>query len=193
MIDLAALQKLTKAEGRSVEYLNAVPGKEHYRLLAHLSLEYTGKILVEVGTLDGCGALALSYNPANQVITYDVRHYDDCTDFPPNVEKKIVPMDPTAEEYNSFMEEVTKADLIFYDTMHDGEMEKRFVAALMNKEWKGLLILDDINLNEPMKKFWEQLVKSSKEQENQPGYKILAEDWTDIGHWAGTGAVFFSI
>lgn len=171
LIDLTLQHQMTNS-GRSAEFMNAVPGKEHYKLLAWLSMQFNKVSLSEVGTLDGCGALALSYNPKNKVSTYDVRFYDDRANFPKNVTLKLVD-----EQYN-FVDEVVKSPVIFYDTMHDGVLEREFVAELEKRGYKGIVVFDDIYLFDCMKSFWND-VKQRK------------EDWTDIGHWSGTGVVFF--
>jgi hypothetical protein len=168
-IDLSAQHQLT-VSGRSVEFLNGEPGKEHYKLLAWISTQFKSSKITEVGTLDGCGALALSYNDNNQVTTWDIRFYDDCAKFPTNVQRNIVTM--------NYLTEVAKSKVIFYDTMHDGIMEFQFIAALIAFKWKGVLILDDIYLYECMTTMWNDI-------------PLRKEDWTDIGHHSGTGIVFF--
>lgn len=170
-IDLTELHGYTK-NGRSVEYFNADPGKEHYKLLAWLASQFDNVKLAEVGTLDGCGALALAFNPKNKVTTYDVRFYDDCTGFPKNVTRKLV-----GGNYD-FMVDVVKCPVIFYDTNHDGILEREFITELKKRNYKGVVIFDDIYLNEPMKQFWKEL-------------DVRKEDWTDIGHHSGSGVAFF--
>lgn len=168
-IDLTAQHQFTNS-GRSVEFMNGEPGKEHYKLLALFSTMFDGIPISEVGTLDGCGALALSFNPKNKVTTYDVRFYDDRATWPENVDCKLVD--------DSYLEEVVKCPLIFYDTMHDGILEREFISELEKRNYKGMVVFDDIYLHDCMKDFWND-VKQRK------------EDWTDLGHWSGTGVVFF--
>src|SRR4051812_2916453 len=47
-------------------------GREHYRLLCHVSGLYSNATLLDVGTLCGSSAIALAHNKANRVISYDV-------------------------------------------------------------------------------------------------------------------------
>ena len=47
---------------------------------------------------------------------------------------------------------------------------------LIDNNWHGKLLLDDINLNQEMKNFWN-------------GISHEKYDLTDIGHWSGTGLV----
>lgn len=168
-IDLTKQHQLTNS-GRSAEFMNAEPSKEHYKLLAWFSSQFNNIKISEVGTLDGCGTLALSYNPKNKVTTYDVRFYDDRATFPKNVTCKLVD--------DTYLDEVVKSKVIFYDTMHDGVLEREFIVDLEKRGYKGIVIFDDIYLYDCMKSFWDD-VKQRK------------EDWTDLGHWSGTGVVFF--
>ena len=56
--------------------------------------------------------------------------------------------------------------------------EKEFTDALISKNFSGIVIYDDIFLNMEMIKFWKSI-------------PFEKENWTDIGHWSGTGVVFF--
>jgi len=47
-----------------------------------------------------------------------------------------------------------------------------------NNECSGVLLLDDIHLNEPMQKFWDSLTQEK-------------HDLTEFGHFTGTGMVLF--
>jgi len=53
------------------------PGIEAYALYAYLSTLFDGGTILDIGTLFGSSALALSYNPNNKVITYDVNVHND--------------------------------------------------------------------------------------------------------------------
>lgn len=169
-IDLTAQHQFTNS-GRSVEFMNGEPGKEHYKLLAWISSQINNSKISEIGTLDGCGALALAFNPSNKVSTYDVNTYTDQPKWPKNVSCKMV--------NDTYMNDVVKCPVIFYDTMHDGNLERAFVKELDARNYKGVVIFDDIYLNEFMKDFWNGVTQPK-------------EDWTDIGHWSGTGVVFFN-
>jgi hypothetical protein len=65
------------------------------------------------------------------------------------------------------------------DTYHDGKFEHEFYTFLKANRYKGLLFLDDIHLNEPMKAFWEHIEEPK-------------EDVTDLGYWSGSGLVVFA-
>lgn len=51
--------------------------EEHYQLLAYLSTRFDNKTLFDIGTLKGYSALALSYNPSNRVISYDIADFKE--------------------------------------------------------------------------------------------------------------------
>ncbi len=70
------------------------------------------------------------------------------------------------------MDEIVKSDFIVLDIdPHDGIEETRILEALEKNNYKGIVLLDDINLNPGMKNFW--------------------KDITEYGHWSGTGIVIF--
>jgi SAM-dependent methyltransferase len=147
--------------------------REHYRLLACLSQRYIHSILFDVGTLKGYSALALSYNAANRVVSYDLADYKQLN----------APESLTRIEYrigNVLTDHrLLSSPLILLDTYHDGEFEHLFYAHLKKHGYRGVLILDDIHLNDPMRSFWNSI-------------DLPKEDVTDIGHWSGTGLVDFS-
>src|SRR5688572_29296070 len=49
-----------------------IPGKQHYQLLAYLSTLVNDCIIIDIGTHRGSSALALSYNPTNKIMSYDI-------------------------------------------------------------------------------------------------------------------------
>ncbi len=164
-IDLTELFKHIRSRG--VDFFCADAGVEHYRLLAWFSTQFNNTHLLEVGTLDGCGALALSYNPNNKVSTYDIRFYDDYIDQPPNLKRKLV------TDFN-YLPDIMRSPFIHYDAMHDGTQEREFLDMLISKGWKGIVMWDDIYFSEPMTKFWNSITQRK-------------EDFTAIGHRTGSG------
>ena len=67
---------------------------------------------------------------------------------------------------------------MFLDVNHDGKFEKIFYEHLKEINYKGLILCDDIYLNEPMKRWWNDI-----EEEKY--------DLTYKGHWSGTGLIYF--
>lgn len=164
-IDLSEQYK--RINSRGIDFFNAEPGIEHYKLLAWISTQYSGKHLTEIGTLDGCGCLAMTFNSENTITTYDIGFYDNFCSAPGNLQRKLV----TDESY---WVDVMRSPIIFYDASHDGTQEREFLDELVKRGWKGLIVWDDIHLSDPMEKFWQSVTQRKA-------------DWTDIGHAVGTG------
>ena len=80
-IDLSELaQILEDAESvpdNIVEDFTKGPGKEPYALYAYLSTTFDNGTILDIGTLYGSSAVALSYNTTNKVISYDVNEHND--------------------------------------------------------------------------------------------------------------------
>jgi hypothetical protein len=160
------------------QYFDLQAGREHYRLLAWLSLQLEkSEIVYDIGTYLGFSALALSYNRTCKVKTYDI--------------VSCIPKNQISPEYRSniefYIEDILEskefatllqAPIIVLDTNHDGIFEKKFYEALHRHDFRGLLVCDDIHLNPQMEEFWNSI----------PGDKI---DVTSVGHWSGTGIVMF--
>jgi len=162
-------------ESWAKKYFTMEAGKEHYRLLYYASSQLSNNSsIVELGTFMGHSALALSIGANNSnstITTFDIVNKVDC-DLMPNTTFELV-----AE--GKFKKAALKsASLIFVDTFHDGTLEENVLQYLISIKWKGIVIFDDIHLNAEMKAFWNVIT-------------VRKEDWTDIGHWSGTGIVFF--
>lgn len=143
------------------------PGSDHYRLLNYIGKNFSGKIY-EIGTHRGASSAALSDWGRKPIITYDISLWER-VEFETNIYRVKNPL----EDIN----EIAKSNLIFYDTSHNGKDEKEFTDALVKSGFSGIIVYDDIYLNNEMKEFWESI-------------KFKKEDWTDVGHWSGTGVVY---
>ena len=75
------------------------------------------------------------------------------------------------------------ASVIYLDTLHEGPYEREFTQALIDVGWQGALILDDLTLTPGMAEFWKWVCSIL------PG---KAFDMSEVGHWSGTGVVFFN-
>ena len=145
---------------------------EHYKLLAYFASLYDNTTIYDLGSYKGNSAIALSVNPNNQVISYDIGYFLEYARQPINVEWRI------GNFYRD--KELLNSPLIMMDIdPHDGMQEPLFFNYLENKNYKGTVILDDIHLNEGMEKFWQD-IKQEK------------VDATKYGHYSGTGIVFFN-
>jgi hypothetical protein len=177
-IDLNDLYKYTKWSPFE-RYFKLDMGKEHYKLLAFLSKQCEdGDTIYDIGTFQGYSALALSYNSKVNVVTYDlVNHITTVLPSPKdvqNIQFKIADCTNANE-----LKELAKAPLIFLDVdPHDGVQEPQIFTALQNAGFRGILLLDDIHLNEGMRKFWDWV-------------PLKKYDITKYGHFSGTGLVVF--
>lgn len=144
--------------------------KEHYRLLSSLTKDYNGVRLYDIGTYRGFSALALSSNPNNLVVSYDIGYFVQI-DRPENVEFRV------GNFYHDG--DMLKSPLIVFDIdPHDGYTERNFLDNLNRIGYKGTVIFDDIHLNDGMQNFWDSVTQEKF-------------DLTNVGHWSGTGMVLF--
>ena len=179
LIDLTSFVNCITRQDHKTIFL-APPGENHYGLLAYLSLIKNNQFIVELGTHHGTSSLALSVNSTNHILTYDIIDRYGIRPQPKNVERKIGDIFDLKNE-----DILLKTNFIFLDTAHTGTFEWKVYNFLVNNNYKGILVLDDIHWNNPMKDFWN-------------GINITKYDITDIGHGicpdgiAGTGIVDFS-
>lgn len=171
-IDLTSLGKLV-VETEFRNYFLDIPGNEHYKLLAYFSTQFDNTVLLDIGTYKGCSALALSYNPNNTVHSFDIGNFRNIYDSPKNVHFHI---DYVTDE--KYVDLIKQSSFIILDTAHDGTFEHKFHAHLQTIKWNGMLLLDDINLNDEMRKYWASIQETKF-------------DISPFGHWSGTGLVYF--
>lgn len=144
-----------------------------YRLLAYMASKYDNIRIYDLGTYRGMSSLALAANPNNKVISYDILD-----------QSRVKLMDNIEYKIGNFYEdpEILNSPLISLDIdPHDGPAETKFFNWLIENNYKGTIICDDINLNQGMKDFWQ----------NIPA-EIEKHDVSSYGHnYGGTGIVFF--
>jgi hypothetical protein len=149
-------------------------GQCEYKLYAYLSTFFNNTNILDIGTRTGGSALALSYNSNNQVISYDLSEQGASSIKKENITWKI----------QNFMDDETldwdNISIIMIDVdPHDGVQERVMMDWLREKEWKGILIHDDIGELWPeTQKMWNEI----------PEEKF---DVTQIAHFAGTGLANF--
>jgi len=152
-------------------------GKEHYKLLAYLSSQWSNMELFDIGTHKGASALALAYNTSNTVHSFDISQLyplPKCDNIQYHVEDLF---DETVRA--GWEDRLLASPCILLDIdPHEGTREWAFYQWLVEKNYKGLLVCDDIWYFKEMRdNFW---------------YKIPTEhkvDVTEMGHWSGTGIV----
>jgi len=159
----------------NIQYFGLPPGEEHYWLLSEIARQLPkGTRVLDVGTYLGFSAVAFASNPNIQVITVDIV---DEIGF--NVTKQRENITFLIEDnILDKLHEYLDCPVIMLDTNHEGQFEKDFIAKLAQLQYRGIVICDDIFLNDAMKDFWESVV-----QEKQ--------DISIVGHWTGTGVIYF--
>lgn len=145
-------------------------GVNHYSLLSFFSKKIENSSIIELGTYAGTSALALSSNSTNLVETYDLS--DDpfsLIQMPKNLKKYVGNIFDLGHQ-----KKLLNAKLIFIDTAHNGDFEYKVIKYLIDNNYKGIVILDDIYWNGKMFYFWQAI-------------KIKKTDLTLIGHGDGSG------
>ena len=152
-------------------------GENHHKLLAYLSSQLPdNSFVVDLGTQFGASALSLSYNKNVKVQTYDIG------DYIPQGKKSYRDVPNITSIQGScfnYVKNFAGASIILLDiSPHDGADERKMIGMLLENDYKGLLICDDINLSEAMKNFWNDV-------------PLKKHDVTRYGHWSGTGIIVF--
>lgn len=147
-----------------------------YNLYAYLSHKFDNSVILDIGTRHGNSAIAFSSNPTNKVITFDVVRWPSFD----GVKKDNIDL-----RLGNFMEDNTinydDVSIIMIDVdPHDGLQEPPMLDFLRSKQWKGMLLLDDIS-----ERLWPAIYNMWI---TIPEEKF---DVTDIGHFSGTGLVNF--
>jgi predicted O-methyltransferase YrrM len=168
-----------KYENHKINEMNlGIEGGEHYKLLSYLSNLFENETILDLGTRDGLSALVLSKNNKNKVITYDLlskpKEMLNFEHLIPNCEFKQMNI------FDEDTEIIKSSKLMFLDLdPHDGIQEKKFIELLESINYKGLIVCDDIEWFDDMKKWWDNL--------EQKKYNV-----TKFGHGSGTGIIDFS-
>jgi len=185
--------KLIKEEVSNISFEKLMPHLPHqqdefkqmqgepYSLYAYISTLINNKIILDVGTRMGLSALAFSYNENNKIISYDLKEQGASNIQKENIQFKIMDFrNDDSLDYDS-------VEIIMIDVdPHDGIQEREMFKFLKDKNWKGILILDDILNN------WPVVVPGANPQEMNNWWNEIQEekhDLSDVGHYSGTGLV----
>jgi hypothetical protein len=163
--------------------LLALSGREHYRLLTHLSTLFQHRDIIDIGTHMGYSAYALAYNETNQVYTFDIVEHVTNTKIKEKPNVTFVVQDLFNQDtQKTWSRLVLDSALIFLDVdPHDGLKEIAFYQFLVNNNYKGIVVCDDIWYFKGMRDmFWSQIPEH------------LKYDITPYGHWSGTGVINFT-
>jgi hypothetical protein len=180
-VDLTHLLSYASEDVR--DYLILGAGLEQYKLLAHLSSQLpSGSLVGDLGTLFGNSAIALASNPFVQVLTCDpVDHFYGATVKYKTLVNVVYEQCPAIE----LIPKLLDAKLILVDIgNHEGILEAEVVNYLLDHDYKGILVFDDIHFNKEMQLFWDEILLDTV------GMKKY--DVTKIGHWSGSGILIFS-
>lgn len=181
-IDLQILNKSTT--GISKQYFMLQSGKEPYRLLYYFASLFNNSIIIDLGTSNGASALALSHNETNQIYSFDIQERTETNYFQNTHSFERAPRFKNvdfiiSENFMKYIDIFLKSSFIYLDIAHDGIWETILLESLINKNYKGLVMMDDINDFPEMKKIWNNI-------------SIKKIDLTQYGHWSGTGLLDFS-
>ena len=166
-------------------YPNVWPG-EHYKLLAGFMASLRPRKVIEVGTFQGLGTLALLSHlpPSSQLITLDVIPWQQIdsailrdSDFEDGRLKQVIGDLSNPAFAEKFAPELADCDFMFVDAPKDIVFETAFLQLMerLSLDPKLLIVFDDIRVWN-MLSIWR-------------GIKRPKLDLTSFGHWSGTGIV----
>lgn len=172
-LDMTSEREITSKMTTFALYYEYPAGKEHYRLLKYISRLFTNENLFDIGTDNGMSALALSSETSNTIYSYDIVFREEVQYVTrPNIIFNI-------QNILESPELLSDTKFIMLDTYHDGIFENIFYDYLVMSKFNGILLCDDIHLNDEMKMFWNRITQEKF-------------DITLIGHNTGTGLVLFA-
>ncbi len=194
------------------EFMISPAGTEHYALLHYLSKSYADpelnpacqrRHLVDIGTRYVASSLSMASASPVKVWTFDIPNsmerveaFRSKTEVEWQDAVKAQNVDITFHNVNLLavsdvdFERYMNTWLIVLDTFHEPysvPFEREWLKRLVDANFfKGVILLDDINLNEEMQTWWKEMNENAAED----GYVV--HDVTKIGHWSGTGLLDFS-
>ena len=186
-----------------VKFMLADAGTEHYPFLNYLSATYGDcRHFSDIGTRVVASAAALGSNLKSPVWTFDIpqsieRHAAYRGDTEANYQAKAKSIGLNIKFHNLDLLKVSDEELkkyfgtwfVMLDTFRKPDtvpFEREFFQRLLDIGFKGILGLDDIHLNDEMKKWWKELQDGAV----VGGYTTY--DISEVGHFSGTGLVDFS-
>jgi hypothetical protein len=185
------------------EHMMKPPGREHYTLLEYMTATYGDcRHVVDIGTRYVASSLALGSHET-PVWTFDLpssteREQAFRGESEKQWKRKVEAAKVHIKFHNYDLLKVSNDDfrrymstwLIILDTHHrpySAPFEREWLDRLLSLgDFSGLVLLDDINLNNEMKQWWKELQAKATER----GYKPF--ELTSVGHVSGTGLLDFS-
>ena len=165
------------------KYYDLESGKQEYRRYSYLSTFFNYCHILDIGTLDGRSAVALSHNDTNKVISYNILDQIKNEYHPihskSNIEFRIKNvLDDLTPEF------VSKLKIVMIDIDHFGKIESLIMNKLYKMGFSGIIILDDIHHPQPKEKL---LMENLWRNINLKKYDV-----TKYGHFSGTGIVIMN-
>eukprot|EP00984_Skeletonema_dohrnii_P026103 scaffold15397_cov89-Skeletonema_dohrnii-CCMP3373.AAC.3 len=212
IIDYAKIRSMDKSplklvqdftNEQHVKFMLGDAGTEHYPFLNYLSATYGDcRHFSDIGTRVVASAAALGSNLKSPVWTFDIpesieRQAAYRGDTEANYQAKAKSIGLNIKFHNVDLLKVSDEELkkyfatwfVMLDTFHKPDtvpFEREFFQRLLDIGFKGILGLDDIHLNDEMKKWWKELQDGAV----VGGYTTY--DISEVGHFSGTGLVDFS-
>ena len=162
------------------DYYDLKSGLQEYRLYSYLSTFFNNTTILDIGTLDGRSAIALSHNMSNKVISYNIidqiKNNKHKIYSKSNIEFRIKNvMDDLNEDF------ISNISVIMIDIDHFYTVEKIIIDRLRELKFNGIIILDDIH--HPTKREYECM------QRLWNGINDRKLDVTKYAHCSGTGII----
>lgn len=164
-------------------YYDLPAGTNEYRLYSYLSTLFNNTTILDIGTLYGRSAVALSYNDKNQVISYNIE------DQIRNAQHKIYTKKNIEFRIGNILDDLTtdlisKCKIVMIDIDHFEIIETKLIKKLEELGFSGIILLDDIhhpqeNLNIAMQRLWNSIEHKKY-------------DITRYGHVSGTGLIIMN-
>ena len=162
-------------------YYDLKSGEQEYRLYSYLSTFFTNITILDIGTLNGRSAVALSHNETNTVISYDIEDHVKNSNHSLYSKRNIrFNIKNVLEDLNEDL--IKKTKIVMIDIDHYGTVELEILDKLKELNFSGIILLDDITkhpdpkINQCMKTLWDSVQETKY-------------DFTKYGHWSGTGVI----
>jgi len=164
------------------EFYNLKSSVAEYRLYSYLTTFFNNIVILDIGTYTGRSAMALSHNPTNKVISYDIGKYFEDTHKIHSKQNITFKVKNVMDDLNNDL--ISKTKIIMIDIDHFGKTERIILDKLKELNYSGIVLLDDIYHPKPrfnwrMKKLWNNITEEKY-------------DMTKYGHFSGTGLVVFN-
>jgi predicted O-methyltransferase YrrM len=159
-------------------------GVQEYRLYSYLTTFFNNCTILDIGTLDGRSAVALSHNETNTVISYDILNSIN------NDNHKIYTKENIKIKIKNVLDDlnedfVKNIKIVMIDIDHFEIIERQIIDKLKELNFSGLIILDDIThhpdtyINQSMNRLWKNITD-------------IKFDFRKYGHWSGTGIIIIN-